>query len=126
MARKLLFILLYIALVLELGLTLGSFFAKSFTLSLFKVTETNDTSFLAFIVGWLCLFVSCIVCLTIWKLWKKHEDVYLLCYIMGFFWIAIGIAIYAGFGRPDNLAIDSVKGLLIVITAYMSKKQVTR
>ncbi len=123
MARKILFMLLFVALVLELGLTMGSFFAQSFTLSLFKVAETPDTSFLSFIIGWLCLFISAIICLTGWKLWKKREDAYLLCYIMGFFWICIGIAIYAGFGKPDNLAMDSVKGLFIIIAAYFSKKQ---
>jgi hypothetical protein len=29
-------------------------------------------------------------------------------------WIGIGIGIYYTFGKPDNLLLDSVKGLLIV------------
>jgi hypothetical protein len=121
MARKFLLGILTIALLIELGLTGGIFFAKDIVAEQFHVAITADTSFLVYIVGWLCLFASMFILLAL--RWVMQGDVHYvpLCYIMGFFWIAIGIAIYVSFGKPDNLFIDTLKGILIVSFTYWTQ-----
>ncbi len=115
MFRTLLLGLLSFALLLELGLTGGAFFAREFTLHQFGVAQTPDTAFLGYLVGWLLLFVSLVCGLALWQVQKKMPDYATLCYLLGFWWIGIGIGIYVAFGKPDNLLLDSLKGLLIVV-----------
>lgn len=115
MARKLLLTLLIVALLIELALTGGAFFARAFTLKQFGVSLTADTSFLGYIVGWTLLFVSLVCGLAIWQVWQRKRGFQNLCYLLGFWWIGIGIGIYVAFGKPDNLALDSFKGLLLLI-----------
>ena len=121
MARKLLFALLVISLVIEFGLALGLFFAPDITAKQFKVILTPDTGFLAYIIAWLCVFVSMIIVLAISELKKGNSNYAALCYVMGFFWIGIGIGIYVSYGRPDNLFLDSVKGVLLVGLTYWER-----
>ncbi len=58
MARTLLLVVLGLALLIELGLTGGAFFAREFTLLQFGVNLTSDTSFLGYVVAWLLLFIA--------------------------------------------------------------------
>lgn len=115
MARKLLLTLLIIALVIELALAGGAIFAREFTLKQFGVRLTSDTSFLGYVVGWLLLFVSLVCGLAIWQVWQRKRGFQNLCYLLGFWWVGIGIGIYFAFGKPDNLILDSLKGLLLLI-----------
>ena len=115
MARTLLLILLSLALLIELGLTGGAFFAREFTLHQFGVSLTADTSFLGYIVAWLLFFVSLVCGLSLWQVQQRTPDYATLCYLLGFWWIGIGIGIFVAFGKPDNLLLDSLKGLLIVV-----------
>ena len=121
MARTLLLIVLIIALLIELGLSFGAFFAREFTLHQFGVTLTADTAFLGYIVAWLLLFVSLVCGLAIWQVWQRTPGYETLCYLLGFWWIGIGLGIYIAFGKPDNLFLDSLKGLLIVILTGRSR-----
>lgn len=120
MFRKLLIAVLVLALIIELILTGGIFFATESTMQKFGVTLTNDTSFLAFIVGWTLLFVS-IICFISLRQVIKNQDYHTLCYVLGFWWIGIGVGIYIVFKKPDNLFLDSLKGLLIIIFTKLSK-----
>ena len=122
MVRKLLIFVLILSLVIELGLTGGIFFAKAIISKQFGVAVNADTDFLSYIVGWLCLFVSLMIGLALWQLIQRNSNYAVLCYLMGFFWIAIGIAIYAAFGKPDNLAIDTAKGAIIVVLTYLNQR----
>ncbi|MFD2936421.1 hypothetical protein [Spirosoma flavum] len=115
MAHRLLLILLSLALLFELGLTGGAFFAREFSLHQFGVGQTPDTAFLGYIVAWLLLFVSLVCGLALWQVQQRTPDYATLCYLLGFWWIGIGIGIYVAFGKPDNLLLDSAKGLLLVI-----------
>jgi hypothetical protein len=126
MARKLLLAVLLLSLVIELGLTGGLLFARETTSKAFGVGLTADTSFLAYILGWLCGFASMMLCLAIVWLWRGDGHYVPLCYLMGIFWIGIGIGIYAGFGKPDNLLIDTLKGCLIVGLTWWSQRSVVR
>jgi hypothetical protein len=115
MARKLLLTLLIVSLVIELAVTGGAFFAREFALKQFGVRLTADTSFLGYIVGWALLFVSLICGLSIWQVWQRKRGFQTLCYLLSFWWIGIGIGIYFAFGKPDNLLLDSLKGLMLLI-----------
>ena len=124
MARTLLLVVLSIALLLELALTGGAFFAPVFTLAKFGVKYSPDTTFLAYIVGWLLLFVSLVAAVALGQVWQRRPSYATWCYLLGLWWIGIGIGIYYSFGKPDNLLLDSVKGLFIVILTW--RCQVTR
>ena len=124
MARTLLLVVLSIALLLELTLTGGAFFAPVFTLAKFGVKYSPDTTFLAYIVGWLLLFVSLVAAVALGQVWQRRPSYATWCYLLGLWWIGIGIGIYYSFGKPDNLLLDSVKGLFIVILTW--RCQVTR
>ena len=124
MARTLLLVVLSIALLLELALTGGAFFAPAFTLAKFGVKYSLDTTFMAYIVGWLLLFVSLAAAVALGQVWQRRPSYATWCYLLGLWWIGIGIGIYYSFGKPDKLLLDSVKGLFIVILTW--RCQVTR
>lgn len=118
MPRTLLLLVLTVALLLELALTGGAFFAPAATLKLFGVVYGPATTFLAYIVGWLLLFVSLVAAVALVQVQRRRPGFATWCYLLGVWWIGIGIGIYFAFGKPDNLLLDSVKGLLIVVLTW--------
>ena len=118
MARTLLLIILLIALLLELALTGGAFFAPVFTLTQFGVKYGPETTFLVYIVAWFLLFVSLVAAVALAQVWQQRSGFAIWCYLLGVWWIGIGVGIYYAFGKPDNLLLDSVKGILIVILTW--------
>ena len=118
MARTLLLLVLAIAIVVELGLTGGAFFAPVATLAKFGVVYGPDTRFLAYLTGWFLLFVTLAAGLAWQWVRQRHTGYVGLCYLLGGWWIGIGIGIFVAFGKPDNLLLDSLKGLLIVVLTW--------
>ena len=118
MARTLLLVVLLIALLLELALTGGAFFAPVFTLAQFGVKYGPETTFLAYIVAWFLLFVSLVAAVALAQVWQQRPGFATWCYLLGVWWIGIGVGIFYAFGKPDNLLLDSVKGILIVILTW--------
>lgn len=123
MARTLLLIVLAIAVALELALAGGAFFAPAFTMAKFGVHYGPDTRFLAYLTGWFLLFVSLAAGLAGGRVWQGQPGYVGLCYLLGWWWVGIGIGIYVVFGRPDNLLLDSLKGLLIIILTWRCRTQ---
>ena len=118
MARTLLLVVLFIALLLELALTGGAFFAPVFTMAQFGVKYGPETTFLAYIVAWFLLFVSLVAAVALAQVWQRRPGFATWCYLLGVWWIGIGVGIFYAFGKPDNLLLDSVKGILIVILTW--------
>lgn len=118
MARTLLLVVLLIALLVELALTGGAFFAPVFTLRQFGVKYGPETAFLTYILAWVLGFVSLAAAVALEQVWQRRRSYAAWCYLLGWWWIGIGIGIYYAFGKPDNLLLDSVKGLLIVILTW--------
>ena len=118
MPRTLLMLVLFVAVLLELALTGGAFFAPAFTLKQFGVVYGPATTFLTFIMGWLLLFVSLVAAVALVQVLRRRPGFATWCYLLGVWWIGIGIGIYFVFGKPDNLLLDSVKGLLIVVLTW--------
>jgi hypothetical protein len=114
MPRTLLLIILAISAILELGLTGGAFFYPTLTLAQFKVNYGPETTFLAYITGWFLLLVALLALLALVRVWQRRPGYAGLCYLLGLWWIGLGVGIYVAFGRPDNLLLDSLKGVLIV------------
>jgi hypothetical protein len=114
MPRTLLLLVLAIATVSELLLAGGAFFAPVFTLAKFGVEYGPTTAFLGYITGWFLLFVSLVAGLALGRVWQGRPGYAGLCYLLGWWWVAIGIGIYLAFGRPENLLLDSLKGLLLI------------
>lgn len=121
MPRTLLLLVLAIATVLELLLTGGAFFAPAFTLAKFEVKYGPDTAFLGYITGWFLLLVSLVAGLALGRVWQGRPGYAGLCYLLGWWWVGIGIGIYVAFGRPDNLLLDSLKGLIIIVLTWQCR-----
>lgn len=122
MARTALLVLLFLALGIELVLTIGGFVAPDLLLDKFGVTASSDTRFMAFALAWLLLFVSLVDALALWQVWQRQPHYVPLCYLLGVWWIGIGLGLYLGYGRLDNLLLDSGKGLLIVLATWRSQR----
>ncbi|UOQ52967.1 hypothetical protein [Hymenobacter cellulosivorans] len=122
MARTALLLLLFLALVIELALTIGGFAAPDVVLNKFGVTATADTRFMAFALAWLLLFVSLVAAVALWQVWQRQPHYATLCYLLGVWWIGIGLGLYLGYGRLDNLLLDTGKGLLIVLATWRSRR----
>lgn len=123
MARLLLLLLLALATLVEAALAAGAFFAPAFTLRQFQVPYSADTAFLGYALAWTLLFVTLVAALAFWQVWRRRPHFYVLCYLLGLWWMGIGVGIYVAFGRPANLGLDTVKGLLIVLATWRCQAQ---
>ena len=83
---------------------------------------TPDTRFLAFVVAWLLLFVSLAAGLALVWVWQRQPGYPTLCYLLGFWWIGIGLGLYFVYGRFDNLLLDGLKGLLLVLATRATRR----
>lgn len=123
MARTTLLILLGLAILVEAALAGGAFFAPAFTLRQFQVTYSADTAFLGYVLAWTLLFITLVAGWAFWQVWQRRPYFAALCYLLGFWWIGIGLGIYFTTGRPANLALDTLKGLLIVLATWRCQAQ---
>jgi len=121
MTRKLLVALLIIALLWELALTGMAFFSRAATLQQLDLTLSPETDFLGYLVAWFLLFVSLINGLALWRV-IKNDDYSILCYLLGIWWIGIGVGIYLVFKKPNNLFTDSLKGVLLIGLTWHSRR----
>jgi hypothetical protein len=122
MIKKLLLAILYISLVIEAGLCIGAFFVPEKTFELFKVPYNNDTAFMGYIIAWFLLLVTILIGIAIWQV-QKNESYSTICYLLSFWWIGLGIGVYIGFGRPDNLGLDSIKGAMLAFLTWKSTQK---
>ena len=121
MPRTLLLLVLVIATGLELALAGGAFFAPAFTLAKFGVRYGPETRFLTYLTGWFLLQVSLVAGLACGRVWQGRPGYAGLCYLLGWWWLGIGIGIYVAFGWPDNLLLDSLKGLLLLVLTWLCR-----
>jgi hypothetical protein len=124
MARTALLVLLFLALLIELVLTIGGFVAPDLLLGKFGVGANPDTRFMAFALAWLLLFVSLVDAVALWQVWRRQPHYATLCYLLGGWWIGIGLGLYLSYDRVDNLVLDTGKGLLIVLATWLSRRAV--
>ena len=126
LAKKILVGILGLALVIECLFPIGGFLAPEKFLGLFQVDVTPSTLFLTHVVAW-CLFFVAIVCGLALKYVLTNEAIgWTLSYLLGFWWIGIGTALCVIYGRFDNLVLDALKGLVILASAYASRRDALR
>ncbi|MCB2378077.1 hypothetical protein LGH70_10820 [Hymenobacter sp. BT635] len=122
MARTALLLLLLLALIIELVLTVGGFVWPELVLAQFGVGVSPDTRFMAYALAWLLLFVSLVDAVALWQVWHRQPHYATLCYLLGVWWIGIGLGLYLTYHRLDNLLLDTGKGLLIVLATWRSQR----
>jgi hypothetical protein len=120
-ARALLLILLVISTIIEFLFPLGGFLAPAKMLEIFQVGVTNDTLFLTFILAWALGFVAIVCALAARLVWGGEPLGWTLSYLLGLWWIGIGVTLFVVHGRVDNLFLDALKGALIVAAAWRSR-----
>jgi len=103
---------------------IAGFAAPQFTLQQFAIQANADTLFLGYIVAWFLLFVAITAILALKQVLKNNPNGWTLSYILGVWWIGIGIGVYIGYGRTDNLFMDSLKGCVIILTAWRSRSAI--
>ena len=120
MWRKLLITILTLSVVFEILFAAAGFVVPELLLEHMALAVTPDTLFLAFGLAW-CLVIIAATCFLALK-WIVAKNLHgnTLTYFLGFWWIAVGLAIYFKSGRIDNLFGDTLKGLLIVIFNFKS------
>jgi len=72
------------------------------------------------------VIVSLVCALALYQVYQRSPDHATLCYVLGLWWAGIGVGIYVAFGKPDNLILDSLKGLLIVGLTIRSRTRMGR
>ena len=111
-------------LVLQLiGEILGSItaiFTPVWGLETFHVSVSADTCFLAFVLGLAFAFVSVIILLAIYGIYKKIKFGWYISYSLGFFWIVFGGSLFLMYGRTENFYMDFCPGLLVGVLTYLS------
>jgi uncharacterized membrane protein len=122
MIKKLLVAILILAFVIETALCIGAFFLLEKTFDFFKVPYNNDTSFLGYLIAWFLLFITVVIGISLWQV-KNNAAYTTLCYLLSFWWIGLGIGVYIGFGRPDNLGLDTLKGAILTFLTWKSKQK---
>ncbi len=123
MKKNLLYIALIIAFVIEAALTILCFFKPINAMSLFGLVYSNETSFLAYIIAWFCLLVSILIIYAMVGLKNDNSGYKILIYILGCWWIGLGIGVYVSFNKTDNLLLDSLKGFILVLLNYLYAKE---
>ena len=118
MLRSLLLLVLLLATLAELALAGAAFFMPAFVLGRFGVKFTAEMGVLGYVLAWLLLFVTLIAGLAFGQVWQRRPHYSTLCYLLGIWWLGIGLGLYFLFGRPESLLLDSLKGLLIILRTW--------
>ena len=123
MKKNLLYVTLTLAFIIEAALTILCFLKPATAMGLFGMVYNSETSFLAYIIAWFCLLVSILIVWAIIGLKNNNNGYETLIYVLGFWWIALGIGIYVSFKKTDNLLLDSAKGIILVVLNYLCAKE---
>lgn len=122
MKRNLLYITLILAFIIEAALAILCFFKPITAMGLFGMVYSNETSFLAYIIAWFLLLVSILIVVALLGLKNDNNGYKVLIYLLGCWWIGLGIGVYVSFKKTDNLLLDSVKGVILVVLNYLYAK----
>ncbi len=121
MIKKLLIALLCLSLLLEAYITFLCFFMPEKAVASMNETFTSKEVFPLFLIGWFLLLVTILIGWLIYAVAKNQPGYQALIYILGLWWIAIGIAIYFKNGTSLNLITDSLKGFLLILLMRFNK-----
>ena len=120
--KKILLITLALAFIIEAALSFLCFFMPAKALELFGMEYNEKYAFLGFIIAWFLLLVTILIGYAIYLLQTNKVGSKAIINILGFWWIALGIGVYAVFDKLDNLLLDSLKGMVILALNYFYNK----
>ena len=123
MKRNLLYITLILAFVIEATLAILCFFKPATAMGLFGMVYSNENSFLAYIIAWFLLLISILIVVALLGLKNENSGYTILIYVLGCWWIGLGIGVFVTFNKTDNLLLDSVKGAILVVLNYLYAKE---
>lgn len=125
MIKKILVVVLSVSTIIEICLGVGSLLYPEKMMGAFGITSLNgEVLYLACIIGWFCLAVSAVAGLAAFWIYKDKAEGYWLSLIVGIFWTGIGLHLGFVFARPQHLALDAAKGILILaLTFFIYSKQ---
>lgn len=123
MKKNILLIVLTLAFVIEIVLTILCFFKPALATELFGIQYNPQVAFMGYIIAWFCLLVTMLIAYTFILLKNNKAGYSLLIYLLGFWWIGLGIGVYIVFNKIDNLLLDSIKGLILVLLNYFRNKE---
>lgn len=113
--RNFLLVLLVYSFVFEVLFAGVIFIAPERAMELAKISVNRETLFLAFGLG-TCLAGIALVCgLALKQVAAKNPNGHVLVDVLGYWWVAVGVAIFLKWGIVDNLFYDSLKGALLVL-----------
>lgn len=116
--KTILLVTLILAFIIEGVLSFLCFFMPAKAVELFGMQYNEQFAFLGYIIAWFLLLVTTLIGYSIYLLQAKKVGSKAIINILGFWWIALGIGVYAVFDKLDNLLLDSLKGMVIVGLNY--------
>lgn len=120
--KKILILLLVIALFLEGCLTFLAFFKPQSLLASMQVAYSDSLKLPVFLIAWFLLLITLLIGYLIFATYNNLPGYKSLIYLLSVWWIGIGIAIYFYSGVTSNLLSDSLKGLLLIVFTAANKK----
>jgi hypothetical protein len=120
MQKKIFLALLYLSLLWEAAIAGLALFATETFLVMGKFTVTEQMLNFGTLFGWLILFLTILIGYIIYLVHKGERTGWQLTGLLATWWVAIGVGVYVQLGVPDNLISDSLKGVLLLIFAYLS------
>lgn len=122
MWRKFLLMMMALSFLFELIFTLAGLFAPEWTLAQYGLPADSNTLFLAFVLTWMLLLITLMCGLVLKELRAGEKSAYSWSLLLGLWWVAVGIAVYAYAGRIEPLFLDSGKGALIVLATLKARR----
>jgi DMSO/TMAO reductase YedYZ heme-binding membrane subunit len=120
--KKILFVTLILAFVIEAVLSFLCFFMPAKAMELFGMQYNDQFAFLGYIIAWFLLLVTVLIGYAIYLFQINKAGSKAIINILGFWWLGLGIGVYAIFDKLDNLLLDSLKGMVILGLNYFYNK----
>jgi hypothetical protein len=90
------------------------FFNPALEAAQFGIQVTPDTTFLGHVIGEFAVLFGALLLWAAWQLWQRHAHGIQATRLFAFFWIVIGATLAYETQRPVFLAMDSLRGALLL------------
>ncbi len=120
-------VILVIQAIIELGI--GSMLLIDFPSALergFEITYSNELDILGIALGlYLLLLTTLMIISAVWT-YRSNSSGTTLGIVVGVFLFTFGVATFLKFGDFQGILIDSIRGLVTIIFAYLTGKELKK